>query len=449
MSLPPATILIKRKATDEPIDYFRVHESAGKRQRRGEDYVFTRQPTQEALNVDTPLSTPPGVRRIKAIHRSTSSQSNLAKVTQSASQDTSASNQGQPGTRSSHDPPAVNVRLPSPVPGPQSVQIVPPTRKFHISRNPTSSVTPQNLTGDAAGRKRGNKNETIFVERRTRRKVAEDSGKASAKEGSAQAIFTQASDIRPLKKPGLAARSSVSRVPSQTQNETVNPARVRVPSAFSDDFVAQMQAYTLQEIGHSIAQADSFSSASSSPSVTPRKTQKSKFTPKPPNLRYHERHPESVPPKQSSDIDMHPYASEEDEDDDSEYIIETYVRVPADSMDTDEAPKAYGLLVLDSQPDIDEFYRNDEDSDEEEVDEEEDENAENHYSADYPDEEVDSDDEYNRNAYNYRTHNASDLEEFDEDDATFSDEDNDATKYPWMKKSWTAKQGVHIDADDD
>lgn len=40
--------------------------------------------------------------------------------------------------------------------------------------------------------------------------------------------------------------------------------------------------------------------------------------------------------------------------------------------------------------------------------------AEDYYAADYPDEEVDSEDEYNRAAYQYRTGNASDLEEFDE-----------------------------------
>lgn len=40
--------------------------------------------------------------------------------------------------------------------------------------------------------------------------------------------------------------------------------------------------------------------------------------------------------------------------------------------------------------------------------------AEDYYAADYPDEEVDSEDEYNRAAYQYRTGNASDLEEYDE-----------------------------------
>ena len=51
--------------------------------------------------------------------------------------------------------------------------------------------------------------------------------------------------------------------------------------------------------------------------------------------------------------------------------------------------------------------------------------AENHYSADYPDDEVDSDDEYDRNPYEYR-HDA-----FDEDDPTFS---GDEDKPAWLRR---------------
>lgn len=64
---------------------------------------------------------------------------------------------------------------------------------------------------------------------------------------------------------------------------------------------------------------------------------------------------------------------------------------------------------------------------------------------------MDSEDEYGRNAYNYRNHNASDLEEFDEDDATFSDEDNDDTRYPWARKPWLNKKSMEdelVDEDD-
>ena len=61
-------------------------------------------------------------------------------------------------------------------------------------------------------------------------------------------------------------------------------------------------------------------------------------------------------------------------DDDSEYIIDTYIRMPADDTEIDTA-KNIGLLVLDGQPDIDEFYSVDTESEDEEEDDEEDENG--------------------------------------------------------------------------
>ncbi len=81
--------------------------------------------------------------------------------------------------------------------------------------------------------------------------------------------------------------------------------------------------------------------------------------------------------------------------------------------------------------------------------------AENHYTADYPDEEVASDDEFDRNAYNYRTGNASDLEEYDElddNDVALSDDEGDSTRYPWKAKSWMKrpeKSILDVDVDED
>lgn len=72
--------------------------------------------------------------------------------------------------------------------------------------------------------------------------------------------------------------------------------------------------------------------------------------------------------------------------------------------------------------------------------------AEDHYTADYPEDEVDSDDEYDRNAYHYRTHNASDLEEFDEHDATYSDDEIEKINHPWMKRTWRT-QDEHVEGD--
>ena len=54
--------------------------------------------------------------------------------------------------------------------------------------------------------------------------------------------------------------------------------------------------------------------------------------------------------------------------------------------------------------------------------------AENYYGADYPDEDLPWDDEFDMNPYQYRTGNASDLEDFDEREF---DKDNDAVHSIW------------------
>ena len=64
------------------------------------------------------------------------------------------------------------------------------------------------------------------------------------------------------------------------------------------------------------------------------------------------------------------------DEDESSYIVETYIRVPVEQVNLERSQASIGLLVLDSQPDIDEFYNEDSDSDSDIYDEEEDENGE-------------------------------------------------------------------------
>ena len=78
--------------------------------------------------------------------------------------------------------------------------------------------------------------------------------------------------------------------------------------------------------------------------------------------------------------------------------------------------------------------------------------AENHPSTDYPEDEVESDDEYGRNLYErYRNHNTSDNEEFDEDDITYSDDEE--AKPAWARGAWitnkTNGSDDEADYDDD
>ncbi len=74
--------------------------------------------------------------------------------------------------------------------------------------------------------------------------------------------------------------------------------------------------------------------------------------------------------------------------------------------------------------------------------------AENHPSTDYPDDEVESDNEYGRNPYRlYRNRNNSDDEEFDQD-AAFSDDDEDS-RYPWSRKPWMPGHAFHGNDEED
>ncbi|KAL2076130.1 hypothetical protein VTL71DRAFT_1073 [Oculimacula yallundae] len=428
MSLPPSTVKIKRKATDDPVEFLRIHEStgSGKRQRQDSEYIFSRQPAGN--DPAARLISSPVPRKIKELPRSSAS----------------------------HD----------------AAQILPPTttalsntpatpRRFHISK---SAALSNNTNATAGGGRKRKAQPTVFVERRIRPKSADGTpgGSPTPEESGGQNIRDTAAIKTPetpkeqtatptqqLKKPGKNARSATPVRPVTPPKPSPAPLRnVLLPNGSmmpwdvsSERLAAEMQAYTLQEIGKTIAANE----AQRPPPVSRRIKTPSKFKPKP-ALRYLERHPEH---KVQSSMEVDEEYIVEEMDDDSEYIIDTYIRVPAIALEESEGGhKNIGLLVLESQPDIDEFYREDEDSDEEEDEADEDENAENHYTADYPDEEVDSDDEFDRNAYNYRNHNASDLEEFDENDATFSDDENKATKYPWMTKPWVKKSAIDTAMDD-
>jgi len=185
-----------------------------------------------------------------------------------------------------------------------------------------------------------------------------------------------------------------------------------------DQIAADMNAWVLSEIGANLQEME----------AEKKKEQARKFKPKVPAQRYAQRHPESAertPAEEEETKDTPMMDASEDDDDDEEWVIEEYIRIPAKSMGPDVAPGEVGVLVLDGEED-NTFFFGPEEEDEDYDEDEDDENAENHYTADYPEEEVDSDDEYNRYAYLYRTGNASDNEEYD--NANYSDHSDDEDK---------------------
>ncbi|KAE9367436.1 hypothetical protein N431DRAFT_383133 [Stipitochalara longipes BDJ] len=468
MSLPPATIKIKRKHTDEPVDYLQIHHGDGKRQKVPAGYIFSRQPTDDVATASSLIPQP--VRRIKQLHRSTSSQA-LGTTTPSSSQE--------------------NIPPVTPLSKDVSQTATPPSTPFHQNDTPrrfhmSRSGTPIGNTPTVVGKKR--KDAAVFIERKRPRSsegkqetpqpdeaVQKDAAKQAAplqdQEKPGPGFVASQIEEKPRKKPGLAARSSTPPVRSTSPSKPLAAPiqNVRLPSGMmmpwdvgSDRLAAEMQAYTLEEIGRTMARQEAESAAEASriaalrekSASSPLHKNSSNFKPKKPALRYAERHPEEQTGNRQEAMEVdEPHIGDEDEDmDDGEYIIDTYVRIPADALEREEQSKNFGLLVLDTQPDIDEFYREEEDSEEEDDDEEEDENAENHYTADYPDEEVASDDEFDRNAYNYRTGNASDLEEYDElddDDVALSDDEAESTKYPWKAKPWLKRAGEKSILDED
>lgn len=324
--LPPTTVQVKRKATDEPVDILRVHEN-GKRQRRTTEFVFSRQ--SQPGNDPTPSSpAAQSPRPMKQLPRG--------------------------GILSALGPAEV--------------------RRFHMSRSTTPAASQNTVVSG-----RVHKRTTIFVERKLYPSKSND-GQPISQNGLSSGPTQDAVQSRRQKKPGLSARTSVDRAGKAPVNLTTpaSTREVRLPSGLlmpwnvdSEQLAAEMQAYTLQEIGRSVAQSEA--TYPSEPHFH-RSTPQSRFKPKKPALRYKQRHPDEFPSNGSEmDVD-HAMIYDEDIDDDVEYIVDTYIRVPAHEIDA-EAERNFGLLVLDSQPDIDEFYMEDSDHEDEENDEEEDENG--------------------------------------------------------------------------
>lgn len=325
-------------------------------------------------------------------------------------------------------------------------------RRFHLARANTP-LSPRELGGGV--KRKGN---AIFVERTrppTAKKVMTPEKKSIDLPNTTSALSsTPESQIPP---PLLNVRQASGTVFSWDTSQ--------------DDLTAAAQAYTLAAIERDVAEADEAQKQRLPSPFVPRKVS-SRFKPRTPAKRYHERYPgdASAGDKlqvQQQEKDEVMVDEPEQDDDESDYIIDTFVRVPVESLELQAQYQNIGLLVLDSQPDIDEFYNEDSDDESEIYDEEEDENgrsrhvtesesthiiaAENHPSTDYPDEEVDSDDEFGRNAYRYRTRNASDDEEFDEDEATFSEDDDvvGSTK-PWSRKPpWMRPAANMVDGDEE
>ena len=239
-----------------------------------------------------------------------------------------------------------------------------------MSRN---SIVPHPVISSGVSKKARHSSPAIFVERSRKRKVADAAVEELAR---GNGMDVEAPKQRLPKRPGTARNQAPA---PQTAGEKVKP---NLPPSLlhrwtvdEDQFVREMEEFTLQEIGQNIARINEQSRAAPPATTqTPASPQGSKFKPKAPSKRYAERHPEvaAADEQAAKDVDMEVEDSDVDEDD---YVIETYVRVPAATLGDAVPPETIGLLVFGTEQNVEFFYGNEEDSDDEWQEDEEDENG--------------------------------------------------------------------------
>lgn len=333
-------------------------------------------------------------------------------------------------------------------PMPKAPSTVEP-RRFHFSRpllTPTSLLTTGSKTGK---RSRNNVMTTVFVEHKHKRSRTED---VHMKDLDAVSPTAADEPPRKLKLPG-ADRKGPPKAATQVKKDIPKSVDDNHWAAEDDELSRRMNAFALEIIGQNLAEEEERDRKAAAAAARKSTTSSPhKFQPKPPAKRFAERHPEVIaqyeaPVPPVTDQDEYETASED------EYVVETYIRVPASVLSKDVNPDKIGLLVFGNESDAEFFYGVEGDSDDEWLEDDEDENgelsnfqgppssdstnknkkAENYYTADYPDEDLDSGDEYDRGAYNYRG-NASDQEEFDERDEQYAldydNGDNDEPRLP-------------------
>lgn len=267
-------------------------------------------------------------------------------------------------------------------------------RRFHMSRSLISTISKS--PSGIVSRKRESRRPAVFMERGRHSKYEKSKASVPVQNSTTVQSLTTGEEGRTLKKPGVRpvqvsvpADVPAAATPSQLAAEALknNPRNPLGWDNNTDELTAQMQAFTMQQIGLAYPIATEVSEEATSTPTTP-KGRKTRFKPKLPSQRYNERHPEhnSTPytgPDVNDDLQR-----DETTDDEDDYIIDTYIRVRGETMLSNGEPENIGLLVLDSQPDIDEFYISDSDSDSDLYDEEEDENgrlriSRKPYNADY------------------------------------------------------------------
>ncbi|KID80016.1 uncharacterized protein G6M90_00g013680 [Metarhizium brunneum] len=377
MSIPPQLIRVKRKRVAESPVTFLQFDQDSKRHRSGSNWAYQR---REVAGQQPPRE---GKSTQPIIHVSA------------------------PDKVASHDKRKDEAHIPAKPAQPSETTPRPlEPRRFHMSKSMLAKRAAQGP--DSGVSKKTRYGPAVFVESTRKRRVPRRSLAASQlpmqlENELHRAEQNSGSDIerRQLKRPGVTNKSR------DTASQNVIPTRDPLPDSLMnrhnedmDKIANDMNAWVLNELGanlHSMEQDN----------------RPLRFKPKSPAKRFHERHPELAPPQSSGTSTDTTVSDLSDEGDDDDWVIEEYVRIPANSVALDAGPADVGILVLEDEEESLLFFGSSLDEDDELGEDDEDENAENYYTADYPEDEVDSDDEYGRDAYVYRHGNNSDEEEYD------------------------------------
>lgn len=218
-------------------------------------------------------------------------------------------------------------------------------------------------------------------------------------------------------------------VPQPTPHEPARPRKrpgTRAASTATPSHATQHATHRTQPSEHDVRALEALSHKLSY-SETPPHPSPSKYKPKPPTLRFAEREPTKAAALAERDS---PTAMDLD---DSDYVIDTYIREPL-PLSTSGAPAAslgiVGLLVLSASDDA---WWDGADSSDSAGTDSDDSNAEEYYANDYPEDELSDDDEFGRDPYKRGHRRGSSDEEFEaggsDDAALASGEDEDDLHY--------------------
>jgi hypothetical protein len=255
-------------------------------------------------------------------------------------------------------------------------------RRYHLSRRDLQTALGPVSQGGVSKVKAPS---AVFVERRTRKKPSGVSAKlASTAQAEAEALKAAsrpAAHVSGCTEPLPVVNRSLKRPGKRSATARQPPPSFPKPPAPTGDLdmerlAQEMHAYTLEQIGYTIAKQDeehqreiNFQKARARDapvSASLRTTQNIRFKPRSPEQRWAERNPTEAAALASATAAASA-ADEEMESDsgsDEDYVMETYYRVPESVLVKAIPSEQIGVLVLDTDPEVEFFYGHESDSEE-------------------------------------------------------------------------------------